>query len=118
MRRLRWIIDGAAPLAILGVLMVVPVVEHWRTQSPDGAFTAVVRIQPFWLLLPAMPGGGSDKPARVTVYQDGRSCGSAWVELAWMARELEWQFDSRPRRARIKLVADWGLEDCTIQIVR
>jgi hypothetical protein len=37
-----------------------PVLEHRRTQSPDGAFTVVARTQPCWMFVAVMPGQGGD----------------------------------------------------------
>jgi hypothetical protein len=91
-----------------------PVLEHFRSQSPDGAFTVVARTQPYWMFVPVMPGQGGDKPARVTLYKGRQSCGSAWADMAWMAREMSFEMDGKPRRLSIKFVADWNLDDCAL----
>lgn len=111
----------------VGVLVVVglaavaaaPILEHARRESPDGAFVAVVRTQPFRLLIPAMPGGGSDKPGRVTIYRHGgQSCGAAWLPMASFVHDLTWAMDTVPRRATIKLVATWDLDRCSFETAR
>jgi hypothetical protein len=104
---------AALPVAV-AVWATAPVLEHFRTQSPDGAFTVVARTQPYWMFVPMMPGQGSDKPARITLYRGTQSCGSAWVDMVWMAREMDWTMDARPRRLAIKFVADWNLDDCSV----
>ena len=86
-------------------------------QSPDGAFTAIARTQLIYSFIGVMPGQGSDKPGRVTVYRSSQSCGSAWVPMVWMANDLRWEVDTRPRRAEIKLIATWNLDDCSIERV-
>jgi hypothetical protein len=73
-----------------------PVLEHMRAQSPDGGFTVVARTQPYRMVVAVMPGQGSGKPARVTLYKGSRSCGSAWADMVSMARELDRAIDARP----------------------
>jgi hypothetical protein len=107
----------AAVAGSMVVPLYAPIDEHWRTQSPDGAFTAVVHTQPIYSLIGVMPGQGSDKPGRVTVYRGNQSCGSAWVPMVWIANRLRWEADTRPRRAEIRLVATWNLDDCTVERV-
>jgi len=104
-----------AVLAILIALLFAPILEHSRRQSPDGRFLAVTRTQPYRLFVTVMPGGGSDKPALVTVYRDGRSCGSAWVEMAWFADDLRWRLEGNRREAEVRLQAIWNLDDCTVR---
>src|SRR5262245_23399606 len=91
-----------------------PVLEHFRSQSSDGAFTVIARTQPYWSFVSVMPGQGSDKPARITLYRGNQSCGSAWADMAWMAREMRFEMDARPRRLSIRFVADWNLDDCSV----
>jgi hypothetical protein len=91
-----------------------PVLEHFRTQSPDGAFTVVARTQPYWTFVAMMPGQGSDKPARVTLYKGSQSCGSVWADMVWMAREMSFDMDAKPRRLVIRFVADWNLDECSV----
>lgn len=116
----RWLLLVLAGLfsaaVAVGTLAFAPTLEHWRTQSPDGTFVAVVHTQPFRSFIPVMPGGGSDKPARITVYRNGQSCGSAWLEMASFAYELRWQLDAQPRRAEIRLVATWNLDACVLMV--
>jgi hypothetical protein len=100
-------------------VLFVPWLEVRREQSPDGQFAAVTRGQLFFALVPMMPGQGSDTPVHVTVYKGSRSCGSARVEPGWIARdEFEWQLDGKPRRARIKLVAEWNLDACVVEALQ
>lgn len=91
-----------------------PVLEHTRAQSPDGAFTVVARTQPYRMFVAVMPGQGSDKPARVTLYKGSQSCGSAWADMVSMAHEMDWAMDTRPRRLAIRFVADWDLDACVV----
>ena len=115
MRRLV-IVLGAVAVAV-AALLFSPVLQHWRTQSPDGTFAAVTHTQPFYLFIPMMPGGGSDKPGTVTVYRGGQSCGSAWVPMVSFIYDIRWELDARPRRAQINLVAAWNLDDCSMKAV-
>jgi hypothetical protein len=106
---------GAVAVAMI-ILLFAPINEHWRTQSPDGTFSAVAHTQPIYSMIAVMPGQGSDKPGRVTVYRGNQSCGSAWVPMVWMANDLRWEIDTRPRRAEIKLVATWNLDACVLMV--
>jgi hypothetical protein len=36
--------------------------------------------------------------------------------MVWMARDLTFEVDQRPRRAEIRLVATWNLDDCTVDV--
>jgi len=105
----------ATVVTVFAGLLFAPVFEHSRQQSPDGAFVAVVRSQLFYSLIPVMPGQGSDKPGRVTLYSGQQSCGSAWLPMISFAYDLRWNLDSRPRRVDIKLVATWNLDDCVLE---
>jgi hypothetical protein len=110
------LLAGIGAVALTAVIaLFAPINQHWRAQSPDGAFTAIARTQPMYSLIAVMPGQGSDKPGRVTVYRGNQSCGSAWVPMVWMARDLRWEVDTRPRRAEIRLIATWNLDDCTVE---
>jgi hypothetical protein len=118
MRRLALLLAGLAAAMVVGAaLMFAPVREHWRTHSPDGVFVAIARVQPFYAMIPVMPGGGSDKPGRVTVYRGGQSCGSVWVHMVSQAYQLRWEFDRKPRRAEIGVGATWNLDDCSLESV-
>jgi len=64
-----------------------------------------------------MPGQGSDKPGRVTVYRGSQSCGSARVPMVSFAYDLRWELDAKPRRAEIRLGATWNLDDCSVERV-
>lgn len=64
-----------------------------------------------------MPGHGSDKPGRMTLYRkDGRSCGSVALAVVSFAYDLTWDLESRPRTARIGPIATWNLDDCTVAV--
>ena len=63
-----------------------------------------------------MPGQGSDKPVYVTVYRGSASCGTVRVEPGWIARD-EFAWDMARRRAAIKLVAEWDLDTCAVEIL-
>jgi hypothetical protein len=120
MDRRAWIALIAGICAVAGSAVIplfAPVDEHWRTQSPEGAFVAIAHTQPIYSVMSVMPGQGSDKPGRVTIYRGNQSCGSAWVPMVWMARDLRWEVDTRPRRAEIRLIATWILDDCTVERV-
>ena len=106
-----------AVAASMAILLFSPVLEHWRTTSPDGAFIAIARTQPIYSFIGVMPGQGSDKPGRVTVYRGNQSCGSAWVPMVSFVYELRWELDTKPRRAEIRLGATWNLDDCSIECV-
>jgi hypothetical protein len=104
-----------AMLAVSAVVTLFShVVESFRAQSPDGAFTVVARTQPFRFVIAAMPGQGSDKPALVSLYKDTQLCGSVHAEMLSMAYEMLWEMDAKPRRLEIKFVADWNLDDCSV----
>lgn len=118
LRSVAWCLAWAGIATGLVALLFVPLFELERTTSPDGAFSAVMHVQPIEQFATRMPGGGGDIRVRVTIYQDRRACGSAWVPLAWMAREVVWDLDRLPRRARIKLVAEWNLDDCSVLLLQ
>ena len=95
--------------------LFAPVLEHTRQTSPDGHLVVVVRTRPIDLFISVMPGAGSDKPARATLYKDGRSCGSAALPMASFIYDLKWELDARPRRAGIKFGGNWNLDGCTVE---
>jgi hypothetical protein len=86
--------------------------EHARWVSPDGRFDVVVHAAP---RLFAMPGGGSDGAGEVEIVRraDGVSCGSAPVDMAWMAHDVA--FDASG--AHLRLVADWDLAACHVTLL-
>lgn len=76
--------------------------------SPDGRFYAVVSSRTWRSFVPAMPGGGSDKPGFVTVYtRDGRSCGRKAVPMVW-AGGIAWL----GRYAETETLQRWDLRAC------
>jgi hypothetical protein len=118
-----WAIRVGLLLAILATFFTAiaafafaPVLEHARRESPDGAFVAVAYTQPFYAIVPVMPGGSGDKPGRVTVFRNEQSCGSAWIEMVSFIYDLRWLLDTRPRRAEIPLAATWNLDACSVEI--
>ena len=104
-----------AVAASMVIALFSPVSEHWRATSPDGEFVAIAHTQPIYSFIAVMPGQGSDKPGRVTVYRGNQSCGSAWVPMVSFVYDLRWELDTKPRRAEIRLVATWNLEDCSVE---
>ncbi len=96
-------------VALAAVVLVGCTQEHSRWRSPDGLYEVIVRSE---IRLVAMPGGGSDAPATINVVRlaDGVSCGTAPVDMAWMARELAW----RPGVAELQMTARWDLRTCTV----
>jgi len=99
----------------LAALLFSPILVHTRHVSPDGHFEVVVRTQPVYLLIPMMPGSGSDKPAGATLYKDGRSCGSMVLPMVSFVYDLTWDLDAHPRSAEIRLGGRWNLETCRVQ---
>jgi hypothetical protein len=62
-----------------------------------------------------LPGQGGDKPGWVTIYRaDGRSCGTARLDMVSLIYDLVWNLDSKPRTARIGPIATWNLDECTV----
>jgi hypothetical protein len=115
MRRAAIATSALLALAAIVAVLFVPWLEVRREQSADGEFLMVTRGELFYALVPMMPGQGSDNPVYVTVYKGGQSCGTARAEPGWIARdEFAWELDAKPRRARIKLVAEWDLDACTM----
>ncbi len=106
-------ICGAAVL--LGTVLFMPLLKHSHRESSDGHFTIVVRTAPIYALIPRMPGGGSDLPARAWLYKDGKSCGSAALPMASFVYDLQWRLDATPRQAEIKFGGRWNLDDCTVE---
>jgi hypothetical protein len=102
-------------LMVLVLLLFVPIMRHKRFQSPDGRFAVVLQTQPIYALIPTMPGGGGDLPARATLYEGRKSCGAVWLEMASLADDLQWQLDSKPRAAEIRLVGRWNLDACSLE---
>ena len=94
---------------------LVPLFTFREMPSLDGAFVAVVRTRMIEALIPVMPGHGSDRPGRVTLYRkDGRSCGSAGLVMVSLAYDLHWELDAKPRTARIGPIATWNLDACMV----
>jgi len=106
-------ICGAVVLA--GTLLFLPLLKHSHRESPDGHFLVVVRTQPIYALIPVMPGGGSDLPARATLYKDNKSCGSVPLPMASFVYDLQWRLDARPREAEIRFGGRWNLDACTVE---
>src|SRR2546423_105656 len=107
----------AVLIAAVMALIFLPLSEHSRRQSPDGAFVAIARTQPFHAMVPVMPGQGSDKPGQVTIYRGNQSCGSAWLHAVSQFDDLRWDLDRKPPRAVINLGATWNLDNCSLEHV-
>ena len=104
-------------IAAIGALEFLPLHRVGEAASPDGAFIAVTRISYINWLLPVMPGQSGDHPGRITIYRkDGRSCGSASVDMVWMIDDLRWELSRKPREASIVALATWDLDACSIEI--
>jgi hypothetical protein len=114
-RRAFIILNVCGAVVLLASFLFAPILRHSHRQSPDGHFTIVLRTQPIYALIPARPGGGSELPARATLYKDGRSCGSVWLPMASFVYDLKWQLDAKPRAADIEFGGRWNLDDCTAQ---
>ena len=120
MNRRTWLIllTGIGVVAASSAISLFsPIIEHWRTPSPDGTFVAIAHTQPIFSFIGVMPGQGSDKPGRVTVYRGSQSCGSARVPMVSFVYDLRWELDTKPRRAVINLGATWNLDSCSIESV-
>jgi hypothetical protein len=107
----------AAVIAAVMAAIFLPLREHARRESPDGAFVAIARTQLFYSLMPVMPGQGSDKPGHITVYRGSQSCGSIWVHMVSQFYDLRWQLDGPPRRAEIRVGGTWNLDNCSLEYV-
>jgi hypothetical protein len=107
----------AAVTAVVMALIFLPLSEHARTESPDGAFVAVARTPPVSAVIVTMPGQGSDKPGHITVYHGNRSCGAVWVHLVSQFYDLRWYLDSKPRRASLNMRGTWNLDRCELESV-
>jgi hypothetical protein len=69
------------------------------------------------LLIPVMPGQSGDHPGRITIYtKDGRSCGSAPVEMVWMTHNLRWDLAGKPREVLLVARAKWDLDACSVDV--
>jgi hypothetical protein len=98
-------------------LAFTPLVPVRHADSPDGAFEAVARTAPINLLIPVMPGQSGDHAGRITIYtKDGRSCGSASVDMVWMIHDLRWDLARNPREASLVALATWDLDACSVDV--
>src|SRR5260221_8555818 len=104
-RRAFIVLNICGAVVLLGTLLFLPLQRHSHRESPDGHFLVVVRTQPIYALIPIMPGGGSDRPARATLYKDGKSCGSAALPMASLVYDLQWRWDGQPRVAELRFGA-------------
>jgi hypothetical protein len=120
-----WLVHVLATVAALIIaasiivisLAFIPLVPVRRAESPDGGFEAVARTAPMALLLPVMPGQSGDHPGRITIYtKDGRSCGSAPVDMVWMIQDLRWYPAGKPREASLVAGAKWDLDACSVAV--
>jgi hypothetical protein len=87
--------------------------EFQRVDSPDGSFTAVITARRVWSFVPGMPGSASDRPGTVRVERrDGRSCGSAPLEMVQQGYDLRWE----DQAANLPAVAQWDLRACSVEV--
>jgi hypothetical protein len=115
-RSRRAVVLGLAILAGLAVVLFAPLLTYREVDSPDGEFTAVARSSVFYSLVARMPGQGGDKPGRVTIFRkDGRSCGSAEIDMVSMVGDVRWRLNSKPREASIAGTATWNLDACMVE---
>jgi hypothetical protein len=107
-------IGAFAAVATLAFLPLDPVRS---AGSPDGAFTAIATRPYIAALVPMMPGQSGDTPGRITIYRkDGRSCGSAPVDMVWMVQDLRWELSKAPREVSLTAVAVWNLDACSVEV--
>jgi hypothetical protein len=107
-------IGAFAAIAMLALLPLDPVRS---AESPDGAFMAVATRPFLYALVPMMPGQSGDAPGRITIYRkDGRSCGSAPVDMVWMIQDLRWELSKAPREVSLTAVAVWNLDACSVEV--
>ena len=114
-RRAFIVLNICGAVVLLATVLFLPLLKHSHRESPDGHFLVVVRTQPIHALIPRMPGGGSDLPARATLYKDGKSCGSAALPMASFVYDLQWRLDAHPREAEIRFGGRWDLDACTVE---
>jgi hypothetical protein len=107
---------GVFAIVVAAVMAAIflPLREHARRESPDGAFVAIART-PLLHFAVVMPGQGSDRPGEVTLYHGDRSCGSVWVHVVSQLYDLRWDLDSKPRRASLNLRGTWNLDGCSLE---
>jgi hypothetical protein len=97
----------------IGATLILPLLRYWQTESPDGSFIAAARTRPVDQFLSMMPGQGGDKPGHITVYRkDGRSRGSKTVPMVNFIYGMHWDFEKKPRLARIGWSFVWDLDAC------
>jgi hypothetical protein len=103
--------------AAIATLAFLPLDLVRSAESPDGAFIAVATRPFFFALVPMMPGQSGDAPGQITIYRkDGRSCGSAPVDVVWMVQDLRWELSKAPREVSLAAVAVWNLDACRVEI--
>ena len=103
--------------AAIATLAFLPLDAVRSAESPDGAFIAVATKSYFYALVPVMPGQSGDAPGRITIYRkDGRSCGSAPVDMVWMIQDLRWELSKTPRGVSLTAVAAWNLDACSVEV--
>jgi hypothetical protein len=108
------VIGAFAAIATLASLPLDPV---RRAESPDAAFIAIATRPYFYALVPMMPGQSGDAPGRITIYRkDGRSCGSAPVDMVWMVQDLRWELSEVPREVSLTAIAAWNLDACSVEV--
>lgn len=119
--RARYWSIGAVTIAVLAGIssvLLAPLATYREVPSPDGEFIAIAKAPLLYAFVPVMPGQSGDRPGRVMVVRrDGRSCGSADVEMVAMVGAMRWRLDGKPREAGIVATATWNLDTCTVDIM-
>lgn len=69
--------------------------EYFRLDSPDGRFVAVATFPRFEAWLPMFPGGGGDKPGKITVFtREGTRIGTADVPMVSLLYGIRWSAEA------------------------
>jgi hypothetical protein len=102
--------------ALLAVLAFLPLHPVGEAKSPDGAFLAVVKAPIIYRYLSVMPGQSGDRPGAITIYREGRSCGSAPVDMVSMIDDLRWELSRSPREVSLVAAARWDLDACSVEV--
>jgi len=111
------LLPAIGAFAAIATLAFLPLDPVRSAESPDGAFIAVATRPYFYALVPVMPGQFGDAPGRITIYRkDGRSCGSAPVDMVWMIQDLRWELSKAPREVSLTAVAVWNLDVCSVEV--
>lgn len=79
-------------LMFLGFALVALEGPFYRTYSPDKQYSVFAARHVYQSLIPAMPGGGSDSPARLFLYDEvnERVIARGSIRMMWMTPEIRW----------------------------